>query len=91
MATIADLRKLVSETKPEEAAAMTSQLLAEGEAPMKVLEDGVMRGLSEVGDRSAAGEAIVLAASLLVAKWLFLYFLYKRKIFFVHGVLVLFL
>lgn len=60
MATIADLRKLVSETKPEEAAAMTSQLLAEGEAPMKVLEDGVMRGLSEVGDRFAAGEAIVL-------------------------------
>ena len=60
MATIADLRQLVSETKPEEAAAMTAELLAEGLDPMEVLEDGVMSGLTDVGDRFAAKKAIVL-------------------------------
>jgi methanogenic corrinoid protein MtbC1 len=60
MATIADLRQLVSETKPEEAAAMTAQLLADGLNPMSILEDGVMSGLSDVGDRFAAKKAIVL-------------------------------
>ncbi len=60
MATIEDLRQLVSQTKPEESAAMTAELLAAGENPMKVLEDGVMDGLSDVGDRFAAKKAIVL-------------------------------
>ncbi|MBW2233145.1 MAG: cobalamin-dependent protein [Deltaproteobacteria bacterium] len=60
MATIADLRQLVSETKPEEAAEMTAELLAEGLDPMAILEDGVMSGLSDVGDRFAAKKAIVL-------------------------------
>jgi 5-methyltetrahydrofolate--homocysteine methyltransferase len=60
MATIADLRQLVSETKPEEAAEMTAELLAEGLDPMEILEDGVMSGLSDVGDRFAAKKAIVL-------------------------------
>jgi len=44
------------------------------------------RGISEFFVNGFAGifgpgEAIVLAASLLMAKWIFLYFLYKRKIF----------
>lgn len=60
MATIADLRQLVSETKPDDAAAMTAELLADGLDPMAILEDGVMSGLSDVGDRFAAKKAIVL-------------------------------
>jgi hypothetical protein len=52
MATIADLRQLVSETKPKEAAAMTSELLAAGHDPMDVLEEGVMNPLrGQEGDR----------------------------------------
>jgi 5-methyltetrahydrofolate--homocysteine methyltransferase len=60
MATIADLRELVSQTKPNEAAAMTSELLAAGLDPMEVLEEGVMEGLNDVGNRFAAKKAIVL-------------------------------
>lgn len=60
MATIADLRQLVSQTKPEAAAEMTRELLAAGLDPMEILEDGVMSGLSDVGDRFAAKQAIVL-------------------------------
>ncbi len=60
MATIEELRQLVNETKPEEAAAMTGELLTAGVNPMQILEDGVMSGLSDVGDRFAAKKAIVL-------------------------------
>ncbi|MAE95761.1 MAG: hypothetical protein CL910_13980 [Deltaproteobacteria bacterium] len=60
MATIEALRTLVSETKPEEAAEMTAELLAAGLDPMEILEAGVMDGLSDVGDRFAAKKAIVL-------------------------------
>jgi 5-methyltetrahydrofolate--homocysteine methyltransferase len=60
MATIADLRQLVSETKPDEAAAMTGELLAAGHDPMEILEEGVMNGLNDVGNRFAAKKAIVL-------------------------------
>jgi 5-methyltetrahydrofolate--homocysteine methyltransferase len=60
MATIADLRELVSQTKRDEAAAMTSELLAAGLDPMEVLEEGVMEGLNDVGNRFAAKKAIVL-------------------------------
>lgn len=60
MATIADLRQLVSQTKPEAAAELTRELLAAGLDPMELLEDGVMSGLSDVGDRFAAKQAIVL-------------------------------
>ncbi len=60
MAGIEDLRRLVSETKPEEAAAMTRELLAAGLDPMDILEEGVMSGLNDVGNRFAAKQAIVL-------------------------------
>ena len=60
MPTIEDLRRLVSETKPEEAAEMTRELLAAGLDPMEILESGIMDGLTEVGDRFAAKQAIVL-------------------------------
>ena len=61
MVTIADLRHLVSATKPQEAAEMTRVLLAAGLDPMQILEEGVMDGLTDVGDRFAAKKAIVLA------------------------------
>lgn len=60
MATIADLRQLVSETHTEPAAAMTRELLAAGLDPMDILEQGVMLGLNDVGNRFAAKQAIVL-------------------------------
>jgi len=60
MATIADLRQLVSETKTDASAEMTRELLAAGIDPMKILEDGVMSGLNDVGNRFAAKKAIVL-------------------------------
>ena len=60
MPTIADLRQKVSETQTEPAEAMTRELLAAGFDPMEILEQGVMEGLSDVGDRFAAQEAIVL-------------------------------
>ncbi len=60
MATIADLRQLVSETHTEPAAAMTRELLDAGFDPMAILEQGVMNGLNDVGNRFAARKAIVL-------------------------------
>ncbi len=60
MATIANLRQLVSETHTEPAEAMTRELLAAGLNPMEILEDGVMNGLNDVGNRFAAKKAIVL-------------------------------
>jgi methanogenic corrinoid protein MtbC1 len=60
MKTIEDLRQKVSETQPEPAAAMTKELLAAGVDPMRILEEGVMTGLNDVGTRFAAKQAIVL-------------------------------
>jgi len=60
MATIADLRQRVSETQPKPAEAVTRELLAEGFDPMEILEEGVMSGLNDVGNRFAAKKAIVL-------------------------------
>jgi methanogenic corrinoid protein MtbC1 len=60
MATIADLRQLVSETHTAPAEAMTRELLSEGFDPMDILEEGVMPGLNDVGNRFAAKQAIVL-------------------------------
>lgn len=60
MATIADLRQLVSATKTVESAEMTRELLEAGLDPMDILEEGVMNGLNDVGNRFAAKKAIVL-------------------------------
>ena len=60
MANISDLRWLVSETKTDPAAEMTRELLDAGLDPMEILEDGVMNGLNDVGNRFAAKKAIVL-------------------------------
>lgn len=60
MATIADLRQKVSETQTEPAEKMVRELLAEGLDPIAILEEGVMEGLNDVGNRFAAKKAIVL-------------------------------
>jgi len=60
MPNIADLRELVSQTHTEPAEAMTRELLALGLDPMEILEEGVMTGLNDVGNRFAAKKAIVL-------------------------------
>ena len=60
MSTIEDLRRLVGETHTEPAAAMTRELLDAGLDPMDILEEGVMHGLNDVGNRFAAKKAIVL-------------------------------
>jgi methanogenic corrinoid protein MtbC1 len=60
MATIEDLRQKVSETQTEPAESMTRELLAAGLDPMRILEEGIMFGLNDVGNRFAARKAIVL-------------------------------
>jgi 5-methyltetrahydrofolate--homocysteine methyltransferase len=60
VATIADLRTMVSKTRKNESAALTRELLEAGLDPMDILEDGVMQGLNDVGNRFAAKKAIVL-------------------------------
>jgi methanogenic corrinoid protein MtbC1 len=60
MPTIEALRELVSQTKTDESAQMTRELLAAGLDPMLILEEGVMDGLNDVGNRFAAKKAIVL-------------------------------
>ena len=60
MASIEDLRRLVDETNKDASVAMTHELLEAGIDPMDILEDGVMKGLNDVGNRFASKQAIVL-------------------------------
>ena len=60
MATLEELRQVVSETQTEPAVKMVRELLADGADPMAILEQGVMFGLNDVGNRFAAKKAIVL-------------------------------
>ena len=60
MPTISDLRRLVSDLKQKEAEATTKELLSQGLDPLEILEEGVVKGLTELGDRFAAKKAIVL-------------------------------
>jgi trimethylamine corrinoid protein len=60
MATIEELRQVVSETQTEPAVNMVHELLASGADPMQILEEGIMFGLNDVGNRFAARKAIVL-------------------------------
>ena len=60
MATIEELRQVVSETQTEPAVNMVHELLAAGADPMQILEEGIMLGLNDVGNRFAARKAIVL-------------------------------
>jgi trimethylamine corrinoid protein len=60
MATLEDLRQVVGETQTEPSVKMVLDLLADGVDPMRILEEGVMFGLNDVGNRFAAKKAIVL-------------------------------
>jgi methanogenic corrinoid protein MtbC1 len=60
MATLEELRKLVDQTDKDGSVAMTRELLAAGFDPMDILEEAVMQGLNDVGNRFAAKQAIVL-------------------------------
>jgi methanogenic corrinoid protein MtbC1 len=60
MLKISDLRQAVSDVKQKEAEAMTKELLSQGLDPLEILEEGVVKGLTELGDRFAAKKAIVL-------------------------------
>ena len=60
MATVEDLRQVVSETQTEPAVKLVRELLAGGADPMEILERGIMFGLNDVGERFTAKKAIVL-------------------------------
>jgi 5-methyltetrahydrofolate--homocysteine methyltransferase len=60
MVKISDLRQAVAAVRKEEAEAMTRDLLSQGLDPLEILEEGVVKGLTELGDRFAAKKAIVL-------------------------------
>jgi 5-methyltetrahydrofolate--homocysteine methyltransferase len=60
MPKISDLRRLVSDLQQKEAEAMTKELLSQGVDPLEILEEGVVKGLTDLGDRFAAKKAIVL-------------------------------
>jgi methanogenic corrinoid protein MtbC1 len=60
MATIPDLRRAVSALEQNAAVVMTKDLLAQGLDPLAILEEGVVKGLTDLGDRFAAKKAIVL-------------------------------
>ena len=57
---ISDLRKAVAELKQKQAEEITDELLARGVDPLRVLEDGIVKGLNDVGARFQAKQAIVL-------------------------------
>lgn len=59
MAEISDLRKVVAEVKHKEAEEITKELLAQGLDPFKILEDGIVKGLNDLGARFEAKKAII--------------------------------
>lgn len=59
MADISDLRKVVAEVKQKEAEELTKELLAQGLDPIKILEDGIVKGLNDLGARFEARQAFV--------------------------------
>jgi len=56
---ISDLRKVVAEVKQKEAEKITQELLAQGLDPFKILEDGIVKGLNDLGARFEARKAFV--------------------------------
>ena len=56
---ISDLRKVVSEVKHKEAEEITKELLGRGLDPIVILEDGIVKGLNDLGARFEARKAFV--------------------------------
>ena len=59
MVGISDLRKVVAEVKQKEAEEITKELLAQGLDPLTILEDGIVKGLNDLGARFEARKAFV--------------------------------
>jgi methanogenic corrinoid protein MtbC1 len=59
MVEISDLRRMVAEVKHKEAEEITKGLLAQGVDPFDVLEDGIVKGLNDLGARFQAKKAII--------------------------------
>lgn len=59
MVDITELRKVVAEVKRKEAEEMTKELLARGLDPVAILEDGIVKGLNDLGARFEARKAFV--------------------------------
>ena len=59
MVSISDLRKVVAEVKHKEAEGITKELLARGLDPVEILEDGIVKGLNDLGARFEARKAFV--------------------------------
>lgn len=56
---ISDLRAVVAAVKHKEAESITKELLAQGLDPISILEDGIIKGLDDLGARFQARKAIV--------------------------------
>ena len=59
MLVISDLRKVVAEVNQKEAERITKELLAQGLDPIQILEDGIVKGLNDLGARFEARKAFV--------------------------------
>jgi methanogenic corrinoid protein MtbC1 len=59
MVEITDLRKVVAEVKQKEAEEITKVLLAQGLDPVEILEEGIVKGLNDLGARFEAKKAFV--------------------------------
>jgi hypothetical protein len=59
MVEITDLRKVVAEVEQKEAEEIIKELLAQGVDPFDVLEDGIVKGLNDLGARFQAKKAII--------------------------------
>jgi methanogenic corrinoid protein MtbC1 len=56
---ISDLRAVVAEVNQKEAERLTRELLAQGLDPLAILEDGIVKGLNDLGARFQARKAFV--------------------------------
>ncbi len=59
MVEIEDLRKVTADVKMEEMEKMTNELIAKGVDPVKILNDGIVRGLYDLGDKFEKRKAFI--------------------------------
>ncbi len=56
---IDDLRKVTAEVKMEEMEKLTDELIKQGVDPVKILEDGIVRGLYDLGEKFEKRKAFI--------------------------------
>lgn len=59
MVEIADLRKVTADVKMEEMEKLTDELINQGVDPVKILEDGIVKGLYDLGDKFEKRKAFI--------------------------------